>query len=155
MRLRGWSPTLALCVVWGELAWGQTPTAPSAARIETVPLRLAMPEDYQVTVVLEPARRVMVVAPADGVIQSLDARLGGTVRESQELAQLDRTEATAKLKMASAEIKEKQALLKSNASLGDVYSAQLEAAQARAELAQLELARCTIRAPFAGRVLAL
>jgi RND family efflux transporter MFP subunit len=114
-----------------------------------------MPENYQVTVVLEPARRVMVVAPADGVIQSLDARLGGTVRESQELAQLDRTEATAKLKMASAEIKEKQALLKTNAALGDVYSAQLEAAQARAELAQLELARCTIRAPFAGRVLAL
>jgi multidrug efflux pump subunit AcrA (membrane-fusion protein) len=45
--------------------------------------------------------------------------------------------------------------VKSNAALGDVYSAQLEAAQARAELAQLELARCTIRAPFAGRVLAL
>ncbi|HZW34550.1 MAG TPA: HlyD family efflux transporter periplasmic adaptor subunit, partial [Isosphaeraceae bacterium] len=53
------------------------------------------------------------------------------------------------------EVREKQALLKTNAALGEVYSAQLEAAQARAELAQLELARCTIRAPFAGRVLAL
>src|SRR5262245_31952861 len=113
MRLTSWSPTLALCVLWGGPAWGQA--APGSARIETVPLHLAMPEAYQVTVVLEPARRVMVVAPADGVIQSLDARLGGTVREAQELAQLDRSEPNAKLKMASAEIKEKQALLKSNA----------------------------------------
>ena len=155
MRLGGWSPTIALCVVWGGVAWGQAQTAPGSARIETVPLHLAMPEAYQVAVVLEPARRVMVVAPADGVIQSLDARLGGTVREAQELAQLDRSEANAKLKMAAAEIKEKQALLKSNAGQGEVYSAQLEAAQARAELAQLELARCTIRAPFAGRVSSL
>src|SRR5262245_53498926 len=113
MRLTSWPSIMALCVLWGGLAWGQS--APSSARIETVPLRLAMPDHYQVTVVLEPARQVMVVAPSDGVIQSLEAHLGGSVREAQELAQLDRTEATAKLKMASAEIKEKQALLKSNA----------------------------------------
>ncbi|HZW29921.1 MAG TPA: hypothetical protein VFF52_04385, partial [Isosphaeraceae bacterium] len=107
MRLTSWPPIVSVCVLWGSLAWGQT--APGSARIETVPLRLAMPDDYQVAVVLEPARRVLVVAPADGMIQSLDARLGGTVRDAQELAQLDRTEANAKLKMAAAEVREKQA----------------------------------------------
>jgi multidrug efflux pump subunit AcrA (membrane-fusion protein) len=153
MRLGGSLGVFSLCVFWAGAVWGQT--APAAARIETVALRLTMPEAYQVTVVLEPIRRVTVVAPTDGVVRSLDGRLGGMVRESQELAQLDRSEATAKLKMAAAEVKEKQALV--NAGTGnpilEVYRAQLEAAQARAELAQLELARCTVRAPFAGRVL--
>src|SRR4029077_8383247 len=110
--------------------------------VETVPLQLTMPDPYQVTVALEPVRRLVVVAPADGVIRSLDARLGGMVRGSQELAQLDRSESIAKLKVASAEVKEKQTLFKSNPSntpaVGDIYQAQWEAAQARAELAQLE-----------------
>jgi hypothetical protein len=58
-----------------------------------------MPDPYQVTVVLEPVRRLVVVAPTDGVIRSLEARLGGMVRGSQELAQLDRGESIAKLKV--------------------------------------------------------
>src|SRR5208337_2329087 len=37
----------------------------------------------------------------------------------------------------------------------EVYAAQFEAAQAKAELAQLELDRLTLRAPFAGRITAL
>jgi multidrug efflux pump subunit AcrA (membrane-fusion protein) len=114
-----------------------------------------MPDPYQVSVALEPVRRLILVAPADGVIRSVDARLGGLIRESQELAQLDRGEASAKLKVALAEVKEKQALARVNAKAPgvEVYQAQLEAAQARAELAQIELDRCTIRAPFPGRVL--
>ena len=40
------------------------------------------------------------------------SRLGAVVRESEEIAQLDRTEASARLKMATAELHEKQALLK-------------------------------------------
>ena len=54
-----------------------------------------------------------------------------------------------------AEVKEKQLLGKSNPNYKDVYTAQLEAAQARAELAQLELDRLTLRAPFAGRIISL
>ena len=57
--------------------------------------------------------------------------------------------------MAQAEVKEKQSLGKSNQNYKDVYTAQLEAAQARAELAQLELDRLTLRAPFAGKIIAL
>src|SRR5271166_824883 len=46
-------------------------------------------------------------------------------------------------------------LSKSNPNYKDIYTAQLEAAQGKAELAQLELDRLTLRAPFAGRITAL
>jgi membrane fusion protein (multidrug efflux system) len=153
MTVRGLFGGFALLAVWVGLACGQT--VPTAARIEAIPLELTMPERYQVADVLEPIRRVTVVAPADGVVRSMDVRLGATVRESQEVAQLDRTAASARLKMARAELKEKQALARSGSSASDVISAQLEAAEARVELAQLELDHCTLRAPFSGRVTAL
>jgi multidrug efflux pump subunit AcrA (membrane-fusion protein) len=151
MRLAGLSFAFSLCLIGGTRAWGQTTGA--TARVETVPLRLTQPDPYQVMAVLEPMRRLTIIAPVDGVIRTLDARLGGSIRESQELAQLDRNEANARLQVATAEVKEKQALLKEHKTNADVAQAQLEAAQARATLAQLALDRCTIRAPFPGRVL--
>ena len=114
-----------------------------------------MPERYRVTAVLEPVRRVALVAPADGVVRELEAPLGTVVRANAEVAQLDRAEALARLKVAQTEVKEKQTLSKSNPNHKDIYTAQLEAAQGRAELAQLELDRLTLRAPFAGRIISL
>ena len=114
-----------------------------------------MPERYHVAEVLEPIRKVTLVAAGDGLIRSIEGRLGEVVRETQEIAQIDRTEAAAKLKMATAELHEKQALLKSNKNSPDVYQAQVEAAEARVELAQIELDRCTLRAPFPGRLVAM
>jgi len=128
---------------------------PTAARLEAVPLELTMPERYQVTEVLEPIRRVTLIAPADGVIRSIESRLGSVVGESQEVAQLDRSVASLRLTLATAELKETQALQKSSKQDLELSKAQLEAAEARVALAQLELDRCTLRAPFAGRVTAL
>jgi RND family efflux transporter MFP subunit len=136
-------------------------TLPTAARIESVPLELTMPERYQVTAMLEPIRRVTLVAAADGFIRSMDVRLGATVRESQEIAQLDRAEASARLKRALAEVKAKKARVKNiidapaMAEAKAEAVAEAEAAEAGAELAQIALDRCTLRAPFAGRVVAL
>ena len=59
-----------------------------------------MPDPYQVLAVVEPIRRITIVASADGVIRTVEARLGGPVRESQELAQFDRDEANVKLLVA-------------------------------------------------------
>jgi multidrug efflux pump subunit AcrA (membrane-fusion protein) len=153
MTIAGISRGLVATILWSAVASAQT--LPTAARIEAVPLELTMPERYQNTEVLEPIRKVTLVAPRDGLIRSITARLGAVVRESEEIAQLDRTEAAARLKMASAELREKQALLKTNTASREVYQAQVEAAEAGVELAQLDLDRCTLRAPFAGRVVAL
>jgi multidrug efflux pump subunit AcrA (membrane-fusion protein) len=154
MRSTGNSRVFFLSIAfWSGAASAQT--LPTAARIESVPLELTMPERYHVTEVLEPIRKVTLVAAGDGLIRSIEGRLGEVVRETQEIAQIDRTEAAARLKMATAELHEKQALLKSNRNSSDVYQAQVEAAEARVELAQLELDRCTLRAPFSGRLVAM
>jgi RND family efflux transporter MFP subunit len=157
MCRKGLSRGLALVFSWIGVACGQT--VPTAARIESVPLELTMPERYQIAESLEPIRRVTLVAPADGFVRSMDVRLGETLRGSQEIAQLDRAEASARVKLATAEVKEKQGLLKSSALsqtlTPDVVEAQIEAAQAKLELAQLALDRCTLRAPFAGRLVDL
>jgi hypothetical protein len=125
---------------------------PTSATIESVPLDLTMPERYHINSVLEPVRLVSLVAPCDGLVRSLDARPGAMYREGQELAQLDRSEAAARLKIASAELKAKAKEPASGTGL-EPLKAQIEAAEARVELAQLELDRLTLRAPFAGRIL--
>ena len=153
MRSKGISRGCFLSILWSGSVFAQT--LPTAARIESMPLELTMPERYQVSEVLEPIRKVTLVAANDGLIRSLEGRLGAVVRETEEIAQIDRTESAAKLKMATAELHEKQALLKTNKDSSDVYQAQVEAAEARVELAQIELDRCTLRAPFPGRLVAL
>jgi hypothetical protein len=152
MKVFGLSRGFGICLIWTGLAWGQTSSVSS--KVEFVPLELTMPERYQIAPVLEAVRRVTLVAPRDGLVRSFSVQLGAMVRDSQEVAQLDRTEAAAKLKVALAEVKEKQALVKRQAR-DEVSEAQLEGAQGRAELAQLELDRCTLHAPFAGRVMAI
>jgi multidrug efflux pump subunit AcrA (membrane-fusion protein) len=57
-------------------------------------------------------------------------------------------EAEARLRIAAAEAKEKQGLMKASATA----AAQVEAAEARVELARAQLDRCRVRAPFPGRV---
>ena len=64
---------LALSIFWSAVACAQT--LPTAARIESVPLELTMPERYQLTEVLEPIRKVSLVAPRDGLIRSIEVRL--------------------------------------------------------------------------------
>jgi multidrug efflux pump subunit AcrA (membrane-fusion protein) len=154
--VKGLSRGFAVLTVWVGMATGQT--MPTAARIESIPLELTMPEHYQVAELLEPVRRVTLIAPADGFVRRIEFRLGAPVRELQEIAQLDRNEASARLKMASAEVKEKEAQLKApnaTASTSEVFRSQLEAARARVELAEIALDRCTLRAPFTGQVVAL
>src|SRR6516225_2546967 len=106
-----------LAVVIGLLGagvgWAQA--LPTAATIEAIPLELTMPENYHITSVLEPIRRISLVAPADGLIRSTGAPLGTVVRASQEIAQLDRAEASVRLKVAQAEVREKQAMAKASA----------------------------------------
>jgi multidrug efflux pump subunit AcrA (membrane-fusion protein) len=144
---------------WGQHASKPEPSAagtPATARVETAPLELALPDRYNVPLVLEPNRRVAIMAMADGVVRSLGAALGASVRETQEIVQLDRTEAAARLKIAKAEVNEMQAMAGSKPTGPEtgVAQARLDAAKARAELAQLELDRCILRASFSGRILA-
>lgn len=161
MKSRGWSAAMALLLATSGLARGQAPE--TSAKVETIPLTLAPPDRYQIPSVLEPIRRVAVMATADGVMRTFDLPVGSAVRSGQEIAGLDRTEAAARLKISQASVKEMQAALDAVKLNGQTPAnkpalaqaeARLEAAKARAELVQLELDACTLRAPFAGRLLA-
>jgi multidrug efflux pump subunit AcrA (membrane-fusion protein) len=143
MRLGGFWIAFCLCLVSGARATDQP--AATSARVETSALRLMEPDPYQVNSVLEPVRRVKIIAPVDGQIRSVDARLGSGVRESQDLVQFDPSEANARLKIATAELNEKKA--------AGQNTAAVEAAEARVELARALLNRCSVRAPFAGRIM--
>jgi multidrug efflux pump subunit AcrA (membrane-fusion protein) len=149
---------LGAVLVIVSAVWAQPP--PTSAKIDTAPLELLAPDRYQIPAVLEPARHVTLVATSDGIVRSQDAKAGAVVREGQEVAQLDRVEASAKLKIAQAVVKELQAAhdeikaLATSSRLSRIQAeARLEAAQAHAELAQLEVDRCTLRAPFAGKLM--
>jgi biotin carboxyl carrier protein len=153
MTGKGVAHGFIVACVWTAASCAQG--LPTSAKIEAVPLELTMPDRFQVAEVLEPTRHVTLIAPCDGIIRSMEPRLGTVMRELQEVAELDRTEASVRLKVAQAEVKEKEALVRSKAAPVDVHEAQLDAAKARLELARLELDRCTLRAPFAGRLTAL
>jgi multidrug efflux pump subunit AcrA (membrane-fusion protein) len=144
---------VAALAAWGQGTKHEAP-GHTTARVETAPLELTPPDRYNLPLVLEPTRRVAVMATADGVVRSLVVPLGAMVRENQEIIQLDRGEAAARLKIAQAEVKEMQAMpTGKSANESSIAQARVEAAQGRADLAQLELDRCTLRAPFSGRVL--
>ena len=151
---------LGVGVVTLSAAWGQSP--PTSAKVDTVPLDLTPPDRYAVAGLLEPVRKVTLVATADGVVRSQSARAGADVRDGAEVAALDRAEAGARLKIAQAEQKECEAVLVAAQEAAKapgaglpvpVARARVDAAQARVELAQIALDRCTLRAPFAGKIL--
>src|SRR5438105_2253304 len=107
----------ALVVLMAGLGRAQNPPggpsqAPaSTARVETAALELTPPERYQVPIAFEPYRRVTIMATADGILRSISAQVGSTVREGQEVADLDRAEVKARLKVAEAAVKEMEAEL--------------------------------------------
>ena len=168
IRLMSIIAVMALVAGVAALTHAQNPSgstsggSPSTttARVETAPLELSAPEKFQAAAsVLEPVRRVTIMAPADGIVRSLPLAVGSPVRDGQELADLDRAEAKVRLKVAEASVKEMQAEVKGapgrSPSELAIAEARLDAARARAEIAQLELDRCSLRAPFGGRLLSL
>ena len=121
MRYRALATATGIACVLGAAALGQGPQAPAGnlavkapaqqATVETANLALVYPDRYAVPVVLEPNRKVFLMAPADGMLIDMTATVGSMVRASQVVAQLDRAEAAAKVKFADANVKEAQAEL--------------------------------------------
>ena len=156
---------LILAVAWK--AEGQAPANPNqvAAKVERAPLYLISPDRYQVPSLLEPIRRVQVMTTSDGVLKSISLPIGSSARDGQEIAQVDAAEATAKSRVALAVVKQRQAELdfakamvltrQNQSSDQPIAEAKLDAAKAEAELAQIALDRCVLRAPFGGRILAV
>lgn len=165
-RVKAWAILSLLGIGMAPPALGQGPASNNpnqlAAKVERAPLGLVPPDRYRVPSVLEPSRKVTLMAPADGVLRTVSVPVGATVREGQEIARLDPAGAMARLKIAMAQAKEAEAEmgLAKRVSVGAggqspgvaINEARVEAARARVDLAQMEVDACTLRAPFAGRV---
>ncbi|GAC1466451.1 MAG: hypothetical protein NVSMB9_07040 [Isosphaeraceae bacterium] len=148
-----WLPLVSgMVLMTSTTSWGQA--LPSSARVETEPLDLIAPERYESPSLLVPIRKVTIVAQVDGVVRSQNAKEGDLVREGQVLFQFDKAEASASLRIAQAHVKEQKAVLDTTqVDSKPAQAARLEAAQAREELGRLQVDRCTLRAPFSGRIL--
>jgi multidrug efflux pump subunit AcrA (membrane-fusion protein) len=131
------------------------------AKVEQAPLYLTAPDRYRVPSLVEPLRKVAVMAPSEGVLKGISVPVGSTVREGEEIARLDANGALARLKIAMASVKEMQAEYEAYKKVETpgarvvIAEARLDAAKARVELAQMEVDSCTLRAPFSGRIMAI
>ena len=163
MTMRSIPRAIGAILAASAVATAQAPTSGNpnqvAAKVERAPLHLTPPDRYQVPTLVEPLRKVVVMAPDEGFLKSLAVPVGATLKEGQEIGRLDTAAAMARLKIAMASVKEMQAEVEGFQGVGTksrglaITEARLEAARARAELAQMEVDACALRAPFGGKIL--
>jgi RND family efflux transporter MFP subunit len=121
----------------------------------------ASPAD-QVRVLLVASLETTLSSPATGRITELHANMGASFAKGQTLVAFDCDEPTARLKMAQAELAGAQETLEARVRMqgleqaSDVEVALAAAAVSKArgqiELQQAQIAQCTIKAPWSGRV---
>ncbi len=147
----------------GEDAPSSESEGPPRVELTLQPLRLRDPRAYQVSLHLDPARRVTVVAPIDSVVQAVDVTPGTRVKAQDAMVRLDEAELRLRLRRAEALYRAAElelARVQARPAEEDEYAvglakAHLEAREAERDLARLQLERATRRAPFDGLILAV
>jgi RND family efflux transporter MFP subunit len=120
-------------------------------------LKLTDPRTYRVSMHLDAVRTVELTAPADGYIRSIAVKPGQKLKAQSEVLRLDDTKAALLLKRAKAnlhafQIEKKLAQARNDADQVALAEARFEAAQAEADVAQLEAEQLVIRGPFNGEI---
>jgi RND family efflux transporter MFP subunit len=119
--------------------------------------RILPPQEYRVSLVLEPYTLVTLTAPHDGLVRQIAAKSGQKLIAQAELLRFDNTEARFRHQRAAALHKaatlEQQLAAKKDAFQDELARARVEAAKADLDLAQYHLDQTAVRAPLAGEVL--
>lgn len=120
-------------------------------------LKLTDPKVYRVSMHLQAARTLALTAPVDGWIRSVAAKPQQKVVQQGEVIRLDDRRAELVLKRArsglqAAQLEKKIAQTKADADQVALAEARLEGAQVDVDLAQMDLERFVIRAPFNGEI---
>ena len=143
---------LALVVVAGvwALAPGQALAADHAA------------DPTAIHIVLAPELETTLVSQMAGRVDALNASLGQPVAEGALIARMECSEPAARLRIAEAELGEARETLQAKTGLrrlkaaGDMEVALAKAAGEKAQgaidLAKSQIAHCSVKAPFAGRI---
>lgn len=123
-------------------------------------LSIISADRYRVGLQLAPVRSVPLIAPADGVIRSLTAKLGEKIGKESEAFRVDDTRALLVVKKATAALAAAQAeqkIFEKGTDSDAVVAAKhrVEVAEAELELARFDLAKLVTRAAISGEVLRL
>lgn len=116
------------------------------------------PQKYRASLSLAAKRTVALVAPFDGVVRSVTAKIGQKVQEKADVVRLDNAVQKLQLQRAQsllkvATLEQKLAGEKTFGDQRELLQAKVDAAKADVDLAQLQMDLTTVRAPFAGEVL--
>lgn len=154
---------LGVCVVSShaqeEGAPAGAPATPAAEEvvIKREALQILDGRAYRIPILLEPIRRMELVAPVDGLVGTVSTKIGAKVAKEASLIQLDNSLAELRAKRAkalvtAAKVEKRIAEAAKNADAVELTSARLEAAEMDAALVDAETQQLTLRAKFAGDV---
>ncbi len=139
---------------------GQAPLAVELAALEAATIERV----YRASGTLEALRRAQIKPLRTGIIEALDVEVGDTVEEGQILARLDGRELSLQArrdKLTAGNARRELARLEGLDRAGVVASEEvdarrfeLESANAAARLSRTQAATMTVRAPFAGTIVA-
>lgn len=166
---RSWRPSLqlaALILIWpGTSLKAQTATAtpaPKEAPRSAAPQAAAIKDDERIRVQLSAQQQTVLSAEVAAKLINLPVREGDAFRTGQVLAGFDCAAYRAQLGKAEASAEAARQTLKVNRRLAELNSiSTLEVDQAAAKLKETEaeaavvrttLSKCTVSAPFAGRI---
>lgn len=140
-----------------EDASKKSPTAEQEVVIKREALKLTDPKAYRVSMQLQAARTVALTAPVDGWVRTVAVKSQQKMNQQGEVIRLDDRRSDLLLKRAraglqAAQLEKKIAQSKGDADQVSLTEARLEVAQADVDLAQMELDRLIIRAPFNGEI---
>ena len=149
----------AIVVVAGVVAIGlgqNLPSEPGPVVIRREPLRLTPPETYRFAFQLEPIKQLVLTAPCDGTIQSVEAEVGKSAKAQEALIRLASTErqllldrAIAQQKVADLEFDQ----AKRAGQGSELAEARQQLSRADVKLLQWQVEQLVSRAPFEGTVL--
>ena len=109
--------------------------------IKREPAILRGVDDYQIPLSLKPARAITLRSPVDGTVKIVQAHLGKPAADQADLVAFDS-------ELQRLELEAAEAATKTNYPTADI-------AKVNEQIAKLKLDRMTVRAPFAGEVVAV
>ena len=130
---------------------GAEPSAKNQVVIERSPVIFRDPAKYQVNLHLEPVRKLTLASAIDGVVTSLQVKVGDEVPPQAEAIRLDARVSQLKSQRALAALKAAKAELES-AKDKAVAEARVEIAEADLAIAELEKSLAVVRSPLKGVV---
>lgn len=133
--------------------------AEAALVIKRRALVLEDPRSYQLPLRLEPVRSIALIAPTDGIVRSVHVKPGDALPSQGDVIRMDDTRAELLIRKAKAEVTARQLerkLAEANGGSPDAIAlaeANLDAARAAYDVAELDQKKMVVRGAFAGTIL--